>query len=261
MIEPSTVSTHHVASESGGPKDFGQQLLPALKKNPSNLKGQSLLSDWLAKNKNETERRWQEALLTVPDCRPLEEGFREWLQNNGDEDRWLRHVECFPDDHRLRERFGMRLAELGDPRGRGYQAMGALCICARKGRERKPSEFWEVTHSGSWFYYKNDDNRHSKTQRFVLPLDWFRKVPLHAHVREGNAWKSRLWESDEGKDNSSWRHDVSQQRLHDRVALAFNDLPPERQTALLRGEFSEEDRRDARERVSVLDTVKNRPAN
>ena len=150
-------------------------MLKALRNTPDDTEALQLVLD-LLKDKNET--CWQETMEQVPAC------------------------------HKLRERFGEQLSLRGDPRGSGYKALGRLQIHARKGKEDKAWERWELTHSNNHYYWN---------EPFTLPFHWFTVV-------DGL--------SDE---NSAWLGGWSCKQLYDRVAVAFTKLPIEERSELLQG--------------------------
>ncbi|VTR92127.1 unnamed protein product [Gemmata massiliana] len=158
-------------------------------------------------------KRWSKAL----DDESRLQKLIGWLIKKGIEDQWWEAMEIQPNCHQLRRHFGDWLIEKGDKRGRGYKALGVQQRSGWKLYQKPPKK--GTSEYQTWAFNNPNNNRYWN-DRFSLPLRWFLKMPLH----DG--------------ENPKWINGWSHRSLHDRVALAFNELPTEEQEELLSHEQS-----------------------
>lgn len=127
------------------------------------------------------------------------------------EDDFNRALDAQPDDWHTRLVFADWLQDRGDPRAAGYRAIAI--------QERRPLMRQHLEREACWWACEsaiNPPHTHN-----VLPSDWFALLP-----------------SDEGS-KMFWPHQTqtggvrSRRECEDALALAFVQLPPERQAELL----------------------------
>lgn len=127
------------------------------------------------------------------------------------------HLDQHPDDHTTRGVLADHLEEIGDPRAAGYRALAV---------QRKHPWFFAPDQSHDWAKEDNKtpangvfattiDDDYPVGTRHGLPLDWFARV------------------AQENRNNPQWKAHDTRRAAEDAAALAFSQLPPERQAELL----------------------------
>jgi uncharacterized protein (TIGR02996 family) len=133
------------------------------------------------------------------------------------EDDFHRILDANPDDHHTRLVLADFLQDRGDPRAAGYRALGKLRLypVLYQHRPNLP-QLADWTHTGNVSRAEQSFPRHS------LPRDWFDLMPQAEPRRSTPAM------------DQFWRYHTGRKTAEDAAALAFGQLPPERQSELLR---------------------------
>ena len=141
------------------------------------------------------------------------------------EDDFQSQLDAHPDDHQTRRVFADWLQDRSDPRAEGYRALGVL-----DKRPRPDSQDQGATRRFfTWF--KREKQPAKKYHPNSLPGDWFLLL-------KGGKQYSDAGTAVTSKDRyilGDWTDYRTQRAAEDAAALAFAELPAERQTELLAG--------------------------